>query len=685
MPRLSTHTLLALGLALIAIVRASVLPGPLVFDDLHSVAFNPAIRSFDHFASWFTDGQSFSTIQGIHAFRPLVLASLAVDHALFGGTAQGFRFGNLVQHVLACWLVFLVLRPVFSRAGLDTKTSERAALVGVLLFGLHPIHVETIALASARSEILATIGLLIALRGHLAHPEAPWRRAAWIGAGTTFALAAKMTGVLVPAIVVLVEVVLPKDPALRGRWRGVLLARARALVPVVAAMPVLALWYVARANAMGLRIAPNPAMMSNPLYGAGRGLATQLEGSAFFVPKAVWLWLWPFEMTIDHTEFFRLGWASAPPIAGAVFVVATLAYALWCLGRRPLLTLSVFGAFAFVLPWIVVPLNMPLAEHRMYPVAFFFGLAPAAFVARNSSAVTVGPWPARLTRGLSVMALVVASLQTVRWSRAWHDPKLLWETCLRYSPKSHFVWANLAKVASERGDHAAAVRANEKAHAIFGAKRPILLALVESRLNAMRSAPRDASFVAATARRVSDLSERWPERWRGAMHSSEFAEVLNDGSDDLLAREGVAWGLSMLEVGATSADAQLYAARAARAGRRFLEARILLEDALGTQGGAEAARGLTPTQRRTLRVELCRVLIEARDFEAARHHDTLLRADAGPSAPMDRHVLEVQARLQRELGDKQGLQQTLQIMRRLGMPIADLVGSTDPELGAHPR
>ncbi|MCA8971021.1 MAG: hypothetical protein KDC95_14610, partial [Planctomycetes bacterium] len=596
----STATKLTLLIAVVCIVRSVILAGTLVFDDLHSVVYNPSIQSFANINDWFTNGQSFSSVQGIHAFRPLVLMTLALDHQLFGGAAWGFRFGNLVQHACACVLAFQVMRALFPRAGCDATTTDRAALIGTALFGLHPVHVETLGLASSRSEIIATIGLLIALRGHLANPKSARRRAAWIAVGTLVALGAKMTGIIVPAIVVLVEVVLPSDGGIRTKILGTLRARAVSLVPVLSSLPVIAVWYLGRANAMGARIAPNPTMMSNPLYGAGRGMATQLEGAAFFVPKAFWIWLWPNEMTIDHTEFFGLGLTSAPTIAGALFLALVLGFATWSFFRRPILTISVWAAFAFVLPWIVFPLNMPLAEHRLYPVAFFFGLVPSIFVARW--------WTKRGTfRTASVVTtgvLLALTARTVVWSYAWRDDRRLWETCKEHSPESFYVWANLAKCAAERGDLLGAVRANERAHGIFGAKRPVLLALVESRLNAMRAAPRGDGFVDATKRRLSDLCERWPDRWRGAMHLSEFSEVTNDGSDENLARLGAAWGLSMVEIEGRLADSSLYAARAARAGGDRLAALVILEDALQATG----EQAPTQAESNALRAERCRVL-----------------------------------------------------------------------------
>lgn len=665
---------LALILLVVTGLSAIGVGGPLVFDDLHSVVFNPTIRSFENFAAWFTDGQSFSSITGVHGFRPIVLVSLAMDHAVGGGAAWAFKVGNIVEHLIAVVLAHACIRRIVARAGLDESSACAAAFWGALFFGVHPLHVETINLASSRSEILATIGLFLALRGWLANPSHAWRRASWVAFGTLFALMAKMTGVLVPAVVIFVELVLPARASSDERsaaevqgfdFRAFVRNRSHACWPILAALPVVGLWWWARANAMGVRVGPNPMMMSNPLYGAGRDLATQLEASAFFVPKAFWLWLFPTGMTIDHRVIFGLGWSAAPPIAGALFVITSLGFALWCWRRRPLVTLSICCAFAFVLPWIVVGLNMPLAEHRMYPVAFFLGLAPAAFLGRALHAPAIRPRRVATLACLSIAAFLV--YHNARWSYAWRDSRTLWQTCARATPHSRFVWVNLAKLAKQEGDILAAVRASEKAHGLYGAHRSMLISLVENRLAALRAAPRSPAFVDATKRRLSDLCERAPHQWRGAMHLAEFAEIMNRGDDLALAREGVAWGLSMKPIDASDSRSKLAAARAARAGSQFLEAEVLLESALSPREG-RVPRG---DEIEILR-ELCRVRIEARAWEGAGKSLTRLRAVVGPGASFDRYVLEIEARYARAMGKRAALERTLTTMRRLGYSTSGL-------------
>lgn len=641
-------------------LRCVAIDGPLVFDDLHSVEMNSSIKSFENIGAWFTDGQSFSGLPGLYGFRPLVLISLAFDHWLGGGDAWAFHLGNLLKHLLAVALVFLCARLLLRRvAGLDEAVIGRAACIGALLFAVHPMHTETIQLASSRSEILATIGTLIALAGWLANSGRAWRQSAWLAAGTAFALLAKLNGLLVPCVVGLVELVLPAREEIRGRLRGTWLTRVRSWVPLAASLPVIFLYLRARAPVMAGYVGSSGTVKSMH-DAAGRPYLDHLEACTFFVPKALWCWIAPFQSTIDHAEYFQLGWQAAPTIAGVVFIVLCLGYGLWCHARRPLITLAVFGSFGLMLPWIVVRLNMPLAEHRLYPVAFFWGLPLSAALARLSFSSLLRE--RRIANFALASLAVVLTLRTFVWSSKWREGRTLWLACLEESPQSFFAWANLAMYEQERGAPLAAVRAMEKAHALHGARRAVLVSLLEHRLSCMFQRKRDASFVAHTERRVSDLSERGPDRFRGPMHYAEFAAYANDGANTELSRFGEAWGLSMRDVKGRDALGHLYAGKAARAGARRLEAEVILRHGLMLR----ADQRPSIHERAKLLTELCHVYLDARNFVDARRALDATKASYGPSAEFEVTVLELEARFFFERGNKAAFERQLRTMTERG-------------------
>src|SRR5690349_20154878 len=88
-------------------------------------------------------------------WHPLTWISHTLDYELFGLGAGGHHFTSLLLHTLNTVLVFLVLKKI-------TGTFWRSALVAAL-FGWHPTHVESVAWAAERKDVLSTLFFLLTL------------------------------------------------------------------------------------------------------------------------------------------------------------------------------------------------------------------------------------------------------------------------------------------------------------------------------------------------------------------------------------------------------------------------------------------------------------------------------------------------------------------------------------------
>lgn len=88
-------------------------------------------------------------------YEPLAVLSYAVDIAVWPSGVRGVHMMNLILHLLNV-IVFFRLVQVLSR-------SVRVAVVAATLFALHPANAEAVAWISARSQLLGTFLLLLAL------------------------------------------------------------------------------------------------------------------------------------------------------------------------------------------------------------------------------------------------------------------------------------------------------------------------------------------------------------------------------------------------------------------------------------------------------------------------------------------------------------------------------------------
>ena len=92
-------------------------------------------------------------------YHPLTMFILAIEYKIFGLSPVGYHTVNLLLHILN---VFLVYRTV-----LLLSEKEIVALISALLFGVHPLHVESVAWISELKDLLYCIFFLLSLLCYL--------------------------------------------------------------------------------------------------------------------------------------------------------------------------------------------------------------------------------------------------------------------------------------------------------------------------------------------------------------------------------------------------------------------------------------------------------------------------------------------------------------------------------------
>ena len=78
-------------------------------------------------------------------YRPFIIFLYAVQWAIGGGATWVFHVGNVLLHATATLLVFLLL---------ERLTPRTPALIGALIFAVHPVHTEAVANVVGQAEIV---------------------------------------------------------------------------------------------------------------------------------------------------------------------------------------------------------------------------------------------------------------------------------------------------------------------------------------------------------------------------------------------------------------------------------------------------------------------------------------------------------------------------------------------------
>ncbi len=203
-------------LLLVAILYWPALGYPFLgLDDQYGVATNPGIRDLSPHGIRFL----FFEDQRDWRYFPVSYLSFAVDYALFGLDAGAFHRTNLLLHLANTALVFGLIRTLLR----DTL----AAAVASLLFGLHPLQVESVAWVSSRKNVLFLFFFLLSTFAYLGYARvAPVRRGRSLGMLAAsvllffLSITAKATAVTLPAVLLLVDYALapqlPRRPIAFG-------------------------------------------------------------------------------------------------------------------------------------------------------------------------------------------------------------------------------------------------------------------------------------------------------------------------------------------------------------------------------------------------------------------------------------------------------------------------------------
>lgn len=421
----SRRALPALCAALAAFaVYAGSLSGDFVYDDAPLILENPLVRSgtaSQILASpyWRRPGRGEGGL-----YRPLTVATYAVNARLTGLSPKAFKTVNALLHAAVSALAALLAAAL----GLGAP----AAAVAGLAFAVLPVHAEAVAWSVGRAEVLAA-GFALAAWLVILGPVGLVRLA---GGSVLFfaALLSKESAAALPAVVV------AADLARRsGGWGEA--ARERA--PAWAALGVvLALYLFWRAQMLG------SALHVGTEYFAGLGWPEiPLTMARFFWRGWVWgsatgLGLcadWSRPDFPDSAPGDPLGWACL--LAAAAFAVWAVRGALWRRDKAALGAL-VFLGLAAPMSNLLAAMEIVGAERTMYLPSFGLCLAAAALWERL-------PPGNRRAAAAAVVLLAWAGLTSAR-AKVWATSRSLWEATTACAPGNPRVDAGLAMVRADQ-------------------------------------------------------------------------------------------------------------------------------------------------------------------------------------------------------------------------------------------
>jgi tetratricopeptide (TPR) repeat protein len=105
-------------------------------------------------------------------FKPLVLMSWRAEYQWFGENPSVFHFNNLLLHLFNVLLVFILSVKLLQKLIPDKKNqTDLAAFFIALTFAIHPLHVESVAWAVERKDVLYTFFFFLSWWAYIQYLE----------------------------------------------------------------------------------------------------------------------------------------------------------------------------------------------------------------------------------------------------------------------------------------------------------------------------------------------------------------------------------------------------------------------------------------------------------------------------------------------------------------------------------
>ena len=174
------------------------------WDDSLYVYENPLIRSFDTQLLISAFGDFYAGF-----WHPLTWISHALDYAIWGLNPMGHHLTNNILHAINAFLVVILITRLVEAASGSLKSSKGSLVAAVttgLLFGLHPLRVESVAWVAERKDLLCGLFYLLSIMAYTSYAANKSYRTYFISLGLfTLALMSKPMAVSLPVVLLILD------------------------------------------------------------------------------------------------------------------------------------------------------------------------------------------------------------------------------------------------------------------------------------------------------------------------------------------------------------------------------------------------------------------------------------------------------------------------------------------------
>jgi hypothetical protein len=389
------------GIVLLCIVATAVLYagdlhlGFFRVDDQQYVVSNPWIQGI----TWKHLTQIFVNPYYL-IYSPLHLLSYALDYAVGGLNEYAFHLSSNLWAGVVAGFVYLI--------ALALTQERRTAMVAVLLFVVHPAHVEAVAWISSRKDLVAAAFVLPCVLAYLKYRqrgEIGWYLASLLL--FLFALLGKLSVAAFPAVLVVLDLVLEKR------------SLSRSIIDKVPFLGLAALVAVAVQNAQ-----------------PSTGLQSDLAMHAKAFVQSLWLLTGLGSYVIYRVPPAPGGTLSQ--LIGLGVLLGLFVLPLFLRKRYPVATVSIYWILFTYLPTQVLPFSYPVTDRYLLLPSVGAVILIAWLLIKATD--HLHKWKVAASATLVTAVSFIWLTKTVDYLSEWRDPRSVWFAATRKSGDVHLYY-----------------------------------------------------------------------------------------------------------------------------------------------------------------------------------------------------------------------------------------------------
>jgi tetratricopeptide (TPR) repeat protein len=399
-------------------------------------------------------------------WHPLTWLSHGIDYAMWGLNPLGHHLTSIVLHGLNTFLVVILITRLVSfgrnditaqirNTKYEIRNSLLAGAVTGLLFGLHPLHVESVAWVSERKDVLYAFFYLLSILAYVRYvrAEAGKRTVPYVVCLVLFLLSllSKPMAVTLPVVLLILDVY----PLGRTGIKGLFTSHWRVVVEKV---PFFTMTIVSSIMTVQAQEAGG-ALKSLDFHSMGERVPVGIRALLFYLYKVVWpvdlapLYPYPSGASLFNIQY--LGFV--------VMVVGITVFCIWQwrLQRVWAALWAYYVVTLFPVLGIVQVGEQAAADRYTYLSSLVpFVLVGLLMISATERAIKgKGIVVKRVVLFLCLTGILLSLVfSTLQQGRIWKDPFTLWNAEIEIYPDYYRGYKKRGQAYSDRGNHELAIQ-----------------------------------------------------------------------------------------------------------------------------------------------------------------------------------------------------------------------------------